>query len=312
MQQRGRSDRSGSIWIFLICCLLAYATYYAKVTGSPSWSNGTLEYVHKQLAALDYVNNEQSRVLQWGIPQLIVQATGIEVRHAYALQRLVFTTLALFVFHGFVLRWLRPGAALACAALYAVFITFSAQNDLQESAPLLGLTFCAGLWALRERKDMLFAAIVWVGSLNNETMLFLIPLFALVHLERDTWLRVSVRALILGLPALLTVAVIRYMTRDLAYLGGGWHPAENIRSLGTVLVFFGPFWLLAVWRYGQLPRFLQRCILAIPLFLLPNLLIGIISETRLLLPLTFTIIPAALWTLWPEERAARTIPASDL
>lgn len=298
------------MWVFLICCLLAYVTYYVKVTGSTSWTNGSLEYVHKQLTTFDYVNNEQSRVLQWGIPQLLVHATGIEVRHAYALQRLVFTTLALFVFHGFALRWLRPGAALACIALYAVLIDFSAQNDLQESAPLLGLTYCAGLWALRDRKDLNFAAIVWIGSLNNETMLFLIPLYVLVHSERNTWWSVAIRALLLGMPAMLSVGIIRYLTRDLAYLGGGWHPAENIRSLGGVLVFFGPFWILAVWHFRALPRFLQRCAVAIPLFLLPNMLIGIITETRLLLPLTFTLIPAALWTLWPEERTpAAPVPS---
>lgn len=299
-------DKASTVWTFLICCLLGYATYYLKVISTPAWTDGTLDFVHKQLVAVDYFNNEQSRVLQWGIPEMIVQVSSIAVRHAYALQRLVFGTLAFFVFHLFLLRWLRPGAVLACTALYALFVAFTAQNDLQESAPLLGLTFCAGLWAMRERKDLLFALLVWVGALNNETMLFLPALYLLVHAERASWLRTGLRAFLLGLPALITVTLIRYATRDLHYLGGGWHLGENIRSLGAVFLFLGPFWLLAVWRIRQLPPFLQRSIAAIPLFLLPNMMIGIITETRLLLPLTFFVLPAALWTLYPAERAPHT------
>lgn len=295
----------------MICCLLAYATYYAKVSRSTAWCNGTLERVHALLVSFDYVNNEQSRLLQWGIPEVLVRVTGMELRHAYGLQRLVFSTLALFVFNGFALRWLRAGTALACTALYAALIMFSAQNDLQESAPLLGLTFCLGLWAIRERKDMLFALTVLIGGLNNETVLFLPVLYFLVNADRRTLPRTALRAALLGMPGLIAVASIRYATRELPYLGGGWHLSENLRSLGAVVVFFGPFWLLAFLRFKELPRFLQRALISIPLFLIPNLMVGVITETRLLLPLTFILIPAALWTWMPEERAQQTdLPAA--
>ena len=306
MSDLRRSLTERNIWLFLVCAFLAWVTYHLKVATTPAWTDGTLEWVHKQLVALDYVNNEQSRLLQYGIPETLVRICGISVRSAYTVQRLAFTTLTLFVFALFLRRWLRPGAAFGCIALYALLIAYSARNDLQESAPLLGLTFIGALWAAREKRDVLFAAIVWIGSLNNETMLFVPFVYGLVHADRSSLgatTRIGLRAVLLGLPAILSVAAIRYITRDLPYLGGGWHWEENLRMFGAVLFFFSTFWLLALRKVSALPVFFQRTLLSIPFFLVPNLIVGVITETRLLLPLAFFVLPAALWTWMPEERA---------
>ncbi|MBL7938767.1 MAG: hypothetical protein JNL43_05355 [Flavobacteriales bacterium] len=301
-----RSLTERNLWLFLVCAFLAWVTYHLKVATTPAWMDGTLEWVHKQLVALDYVNNEQSRLLQYGIPEALVRVCGISVRSAYTVQRLIFTTLALSVFAVFLRRWLKPGAGFVCVVLYALLIAYSARNDLQESAPLLGLTFIGALWALREKRDLLFAVIVWIGGLNNETMLFLPFLYLLVHADRSslaTTFRVGFRALLLGLPAILTVAAIRYIFRDRPYLGGGWHLEENLMALGAVLLFFGTFWALALRKVNALPIFFQRALISIPFFLIPNLIVGVITETRLLLPLAFFVLPAALWTWMPEEQS---------
>jgi hypothetical protein len=221
------------------------------------------------------------------------------------LQRLAFTTLALFLLLGFVRRWLNDAAAFATIILFSLLVSYTARNDLQESAPLLACTFFAALWALREERPWLCAAITWIGALNNETMLF-IPVL-LVITEARSWsmehlAKVFGKAVLIGLPAFLTVAAIRYTTRHLPYLGGGWHLQENIMALDAVLLFFGVFGVLAFWRFRELPVFLQRGLLATPLFLLPNLMVGVITETRLLLPLCAFVLPAALWTLLPEAR----------
>ena len=46
-------------------------------------------------------------------------------------------------------------------------------NHLQESAPLLALTFLLALWAIRERRTLVYTSVLFVGAFNNETMLFL-------------------------------------------------------------------------------------------------------------------------------------------
>jgi hypothetical protein len=122
-------------------------------------------------------------------------------------------------------------------------------------------------------------------------------------------LKLVAKAALVGAPAFITVAAIRYATRELPYLGGGWHLMENLMALDAVLLFLGTFWLLAFWRYRELPVFFQRALLATPLFLLPNMMVGVITETRLLLPLCVFVLPAALWTLLPEARRDQGLAA---
>ena len=293
-------------WIFVICAFLAFITFRVRTASTPLWHDGGLDRIHALLVQFKYFNNEQSRLLQWGIPELLTRVIPMKVPTAYALQRLVFTTLAFFTFHMFVQKWLNDTASLLAVVLFALLTTFTYQGDLQESAPLLAFTFVAALWAVREAKLALFAGLIWIGALNNETMLFLPAVHVVVNFR--SWsvaplARLFGTAFLLGLPGLLTVATIRYYTRDQPYLGGGWHWQENLFALDSVVLFIGVFWVLAFIRYRQLPVFLQRCLLTIPLFLIPNMFIGIIAETRLLLPLCFFVLPAALWTFLPESRS---------
>lgn len=297
--------RAALLWSMLICVFLAWITYHLKVATTPAWTDGTLELVHERLLASEYFNNEQSRLLQFGIPEAIHRTLGTDLRRSYALQRLIFTALALFLFFRYTRRWLDDAAAYAVTVLFALSIAFTARNDLQESAPLLACTFIGAVWAMREGRWWICAGITWLGAFNNETMLF-IPVLIVLTGVHDRSLphlaKVLGRATLVAAPAYLTVAAIRYATREHPYLGGGWHPMENLMALDSVLLFLGPFWILAFWRFKELPVFLQRSLLATPLFLLPNMLIGQIAETRLLLPLCFFVLPAALWTLLPTAR----------
>lgn len=292
-------------WIFAVCAFLAYVTFRLKTATTSHWDDGTLEQIQALLVQFKYYNNEQSRLLQWGIPELLTRILPVQLHTAYGMQRLVFTTLAFFTFHRSSSRWLNNTAALLAVVLFALLTAFTFQGDLQESAPLLAFTFVAALWALREGRLAVFAGLIWFGGLNNETMLFLPAVYVFVNFRSTSFAalaRLFGMAFLLGLPGLLTVGAIRYITRDQPYLGGGWHWQANLMALDSVVLFLGVFWVLAFIQYKRLPVFLQRCLLTIPLFLIPNMFIGIITETRLLLPLCFFALPAALWTFLPESR----------
>lgn len=293
-------------WIFAVCAFLAYVTFRLKTATTSHWDDGTLEQIQALLVQFKYYNNEQSRLLQWGIPELLTRILPVQLHTAYGMQRLVFTTLAFFTFHRSSSRWLNNTAALLAVVLFALLTAFTFQGDLQESAPLLAFTFVAALWAMREGRLALFAGIIWFGGLNNETMLFLPAVYLFVNFRSWAFAplaRLCGTAFLLGLPGLLTVGAIRYITRDQPYLGGGWHWQANLMALDSVVLFLGVFWVLAFIQYKQLPVFLQRCLLTIPLFLIPNMFIGIITETRLLLPLCYFVLPAALWTFLPDARS---------
>jgi hypothetical protein len=67
--------------------------------------------------------------------------------------------------------------------LLAAIIPFSFHivscGDLQESSPLLLLTFLLGLWTIREDRKILMATVFLISGINSETML----IFPLVYLH---------------------------------------------------------------------------------------------------------------------------------
>jgi hypothetical protein len=194
-------------------------------------------------------------------------------------------------------------------------------DDLQESAPLLFLTFLAGLWAIRDNNVVILAISFLIGGLNNETMLVL-PLVYLLYNYRSR--KIGDLALLLrntiltSLPLVLPVGIIRFISKDRPHLVEVWQLPNNINGLLDqlwnldllhlynasylyIFFIFGAFWIYAFVRYRGQPLFQRRASLMIPFFIAANLVTGIIAEVRLMLPLSCIIIPMALFSLFPFE-----------
>ena len=56
---------------------LSFIALRMKLAVTPAWTNGTLERNQARLVAFDYTNNEQSRVLQWAIPEALTRLFGL-------------------------------------------------------------------------------------------------------------------------------------------------------------------------------------------------------------------------------------------
>lgn len=303
-----------------------------KIFFTPDWFNGILRQEHLALLQFNYANNEQSRILQYLIPELLRHIFTPSIVDAYIIQRWTFTFLGLICFHFYLRKWFGVAASFAGVLFLAAILPLSYQEDLQESSSLLFLTFTAGLWAIRDRKTIALLLVYLVGGLNNETMLSLPLVYFfynyksrrigdLIVLCRDT--------LLTSLPLLLTVGPMRYITRDHPHLGGTiWQLPENlngilfdltntnvIRLFGAtyfyVFFLFGMFWIYAFIRYKQQPLFLRRASLMIPFFIAAHLITGIISEVRQMVPLSGVIIPMALYTLFPSERVDLGVSSQD-
>jgi hypothetical protein len=189
-----------------------------------SWFEGKLVENHILLWGFQYYNNEQSRLLQWVIPQAIIKITHISIPHAYMVQRFAFVFLAFLCFHYYMRKWLSPGESFAGLAFLAAVMPLTYPGDLQESAPLLMLLFVLGLWAIREYRTLLFELILIIGSITNETLLILVAVyffyqFRWVHPKKmnsravvEFFTLVGHTALIALLPFAITVS-IRYITR---------------------------------------------------------------------------------------------------
>lgn len=290
-------DRDHNAGIVLLCVTLALATLWIKLALTPAWFDGSLMRNHSQLLAFQYTNNEQSRILQFLVPELLIRSCGVGVVTAYIIQRFCFTLLTLYLFYHFTQKWLTARGAVICLVLLALVSVMTYKNDLQESSPLLGLTFLLALWAIKDQKNLLFAVALTIGGLNNETILYLSSVFFFVNVEikrAASWIPLALKTMIISAPAYMTVLIIRIINYDRPHLGGAWHLADNLHDLYHPILLFNVLWGLAFLRFREKPQFLRRALTTIPLFVIPHLLTGIISETRQMIPLCFIVLPAAL------------------
>jgi len=292
-----------------------------KLILTPRWFNGKLASNHEKLLAFQYANNEQSRLLQFYIPEALKKILDITIENAYIIQRGVFIFLVLFCFHFYLRKWFDAGLAFGGVLFFAAVMPLSFMNDLQESTPLLLLTFLLALWAIREQNMAGYALAMAVGALNNETMLILPMVFVLYNFKDfkfNTLFPLAWTTFWTSLPAYTIVAIIRYITRDNPRLAIWWQFPENISLMKAdllssplgwwdarflfVFFIFGTIWLFAFLKYSKLPLFLQRAGFLIPVFVLAHLFGGVIGEVRLMLPLGFLLIPMSFFYLFPANQ----------
>ncbi|MBF0369881.1 MAG: hypothetical protein HQL52_10520 [Magnetococcales bacterium] len=310
----------GSVYFFL-----ALINLRLKLILTDDYFNGSLESNHELLMKFQYINNEQSRLFQFLIPESFHNLLGFTIREAYILQRGLFIFLVFLAFHLYLRHWFRAGGAFSGVLFLAAIMPLSYFNDLQESTPLLLLTFLLGLWAIREEETIGFMVALALGSLNNETMLFLPGVYFLFHFRgfaRSALLGLVSRTAMVALPGFLVVGLIRYHNRHLPVVAAfeelevsPW--VENTTQLmsqlslpfiyywwGGFLSFlflFGAFWIFSFRKMADKPRFVRRSMWIVPIFVWLHFMMAEVDEVRLFLPLAFVIIPSALFFLMPMD-----------
>lgn len=303
-------------WVY---AFLSFLELRAKLQVTPAWFDGTLERNHAALLAFQYANNEQSRLLQFVIPEALIRAVGVSVPHAYMIQRWAFVALAFVLFHVYARRWFSREIAFGAVCLLAATMPFSFMNDLQESSALMLPATLAALWAIRDGSSWTVALVLLVGALNNETILALVSVYFVNRWA--TWSPASLwhaarRTIVVGAPAFAYTAWIRYVTRDRPHLGGARHWGDNIHGIFSdlqqnpldypraaylsIFFIFHVLWVLAFLRLSEKPRFVRATLVLIPAFIVPHLYTGIIYEVRQMVPLGFVVIPAAFFWIFRE------------
>jgi len=296
-----------------------------KLSLTPFWFQGLLSSNHRNLLIYNYANNEQSRLLQFYVPEALRHLLRLSIEHAYLLQRWLFVFLAFMLFHKYLRKWFDAQTSFAGVVFLAAIMPLSYFNHLQESAPLLMVTFLLGLWAIRENKIGFLLLVFFVGGLNNETMLALPLVYFFYHFKSWKFMelaRLSGRTILVSLPLLLTVGPIRYFNRYRPHGANIWQLPYNLQGIARdfsgiaswpnflnihgnaylyIFIIFNVFWVYAFIKYKDLPLFLRRAALMIPFFIIAHMLTGIIMEVRQMIPLSFIIIPMALFFLFKQE-----------
>lgn len=315
------SDRARErLYLYPLYAFLSLASLRLKLALTPSWLDGTLQAIHARLLEGTYTNNEQSRVLQFLVPEGIRRVSGLGLEDAYALQRLLFFAAAYAVFHEFLRSWFDARGAVAGVAIFAALVPFTHRNDLQESAPMLALCFVLGLWAVRSRRRFAFALVLLAGALDNETILVLPLAWFFVRAERPFSRAGGLAALEAGwlaLPAFAAQGSIRWLTRHNPHLGDAYQWPDNLRGIAAGLsraplewyrvphlgfiFLFSVLWIYPLVAWKAQPHFLRRAFAVIPAFVAAHMLTGYMAEPRQMVPLGFLLVPMSLFAIFPAD-----------
>lgn len=208
--------------------------------------------------------------------------------------------------------WFSTEQALIGVLLIACTLRITIrQHDYSPYSFLEPSFFALGLLAILHARRGWFALLVAVATLNRETAIFLIALFAVTQpMTKATvkfvagyfgiWLVIFVGLRFLGGDA------ERYWTIDLVFrtnVSQWWLAAFNI----TVLL--GVFWIFALLGLPRAPAFVRRSALVIPAYLAAVAIWGIWWEVRLLMPLYPLLAPLALSYLFEPRREAQPTAA---
>jgi hypothetical protein len=288
-----------------------------------NWFDGRLARNHALLMGFRYFQNEQSRLLQFLIPEAIRSMTHVSIVNAYMLQRFVWVFLMFVAFHWYLRKWLSSAESFAGVVLLAAIMPLTFLNDLMESTPLLLFLFVLGLMAIREHNTSGTVIALTVGSITNETILVLLAVYFFYNLEWTHARRIKSsdikalfvlvgRTLLVSLLPFSVFATVRYVNRHVPHLGGDvilW--SENLRNIWQsvqslnlftlydarylhFVLLYSVFWLYALLGYRRSGVFLQRALWMVPFFMLPHLITSKMSEPRDMLPIGFVLIPMGL------------------
>jgi hypothetical protein len=260
------------------------------------------------------------RPLMLAAVHVVSEVTGASWPWAFAAVRLGSIAAAYVLLRRLFRLWLDERATLAGCLFVAAALTFVGNNwEILSSVPELGL-FAAAVHALCVGRPLGVTLLVLLGSLNRETMAFMVALAA-ADAVMGTRRRASVWATAGSVAAwLAALAAIHWWLFPLSFLEPFAHQVEhNLGGLARLAVsphpynyylfplyLLGPFWILPALRWRALPPCLRACALIAPLFLVVVLVLGDFNEPRQLLLLLPVMVPAGLIALFgrPQETDA--------
>lgn len=168
--------------------------------------------------------------------------------------------------------------------------------------------FAIALILIYGQRHAWLALLVAVATLNRETGIFLVALFAVAYpltRERVRWSAAYVTiwaGVFVGLRLLVGEGPPRYWTLDMVWFGNTHSLEQIVYGVVNMTLLYGAFWLFALLGLKHAPAFAQRTALVIPPYLVIVGAWGVWTEARLLQPLYPLIIPLGLAFIFPRER----------
>lgn len=271
--------------------------------------------------ALHYEIITQDEALPWtyrilvpytaqGLNELLTQLFGghvpisqerLTIENCYLVIRAA-TLFATFIgFQKLLEHWLDPAWAF-CGVMFFAFLhgpTFIFYW-FQPSSPL---DLCLWIWAAHltlSKKHYWLFPMVFIGSLNRETAVFMILIHFALQVDKAQFLPTTIRCIALTMVWATVFLGIRWLIpADNAEHAGRWsaYLQDNISNyhwLQYTFVFLSSWAILPILSWHKVPKKLKRLFFAMIPYIILIFLFGRIREVRLFLPLCIPLIPATI------------------
>jgi hypothetical protein len=242
--------------------------------------------------------------------------TGLEPATVWHASRLVLLFASFAAFHWYLRTWLEPVPAVMGTATVAALLPMTFTNSWAHPDHFAELLlFTLGCAAIARGRDVLFGGVLALASLNRETAVFLVLLYALArplsaaHAWRTAVFGGLWAAIFAGVRVWRGFEHYEYwqLGRNLEFLKllpPPRDPYYRAYAWFGVVTFAPLLWIATRARSAQ-PVFVRRALWVVPALALVAFTISSIIESRIFTPLFPLVVPAVVCTLaeWQDEAA---------
>jgi len=188
-------------------------------------------------------------------------------------------------------------------SLLGYLLSFIKGPSMIETIDLMNfLVITLGLIWIYEKKFLSLSIILFIGLLNRETPLILIPVAFLYEWIGNKNIRGSSFVFFISVLTFVGIRIflsswagstwfnIDELKRNLPFLFG-MASREGVIANLRLAILAGPFILLGLYKFGEHPRFLKIAACGAPILILIHYFVGAIIEARLWIPLFPFLIP---------------------
>jgi hypothetical protein len=166
--------------------------------------------------------------------------------------------------------------------------------SITETIDILNfLIITLGLTAIHGKNFLYLCILLFIGLLNRETPLILLPIAFLYEWLENGKLRHSYTTLIVSIISFLGTRILIQ-----SWAGSTWFNINELQANlesgvanARLLLLLGPFILLSVYKFGEHPRYLKITASAAPILILIHFIVADIIEARLWFPIFPLLLP---------------------
>jgi hypothetical protein len=308
MNSKSLAQQVGLVALYLVLGA-ANGLVWARLSNLPELPNWHLEMVNGTAPA----PNQYRPLTPWIAEGLLRLFPHAHVQVVYLVLRAATTGLVLLLFDRYLRVWFRPAAAAAGALCLGAVLPFTYLYVVQESDPINLLVFVLSFWALARGRDLWLIPLILVGTLNRESTAMIPAVYFLARTGQRPPAEVAWRTAAIAAAWAVVYGLLLRIYGPRAYYCDPVMLGENFKSWlpsVSVLLLFGPMWILAILGAPRGPLMLRRALWLFPIYLILHYIVARVEEVRLFLPLAPVIIPLSWWALFPEAVATEPVEGS--